>query len=237
MKKIAAALLIVLLFLASCSDKSAKSYTESDTFAPQASKAPAETVKESVIEDEKNTAGDDMEKQYPDIGIYIDETGNDDYVLCEKLEKQWISGKDIACFAAIPSLEKTLSGGSYKNIWLNERESNFKEPFKIGYTLDYTLKNGENNTVNIKAPSDAEGDFTKFLEVYLYDDIHKEDGVWYSHLLENEMNDETVITSFKLTAGTDIEEVLSASLTVFSYGEDGARGSGFTVEIVNTENK
>ncbi len=53
--------------------------------------------------------------------------------------------------------------------------------------------------MTIRSPKDIV--HTEYLEVYLYDSIHHKPGEWYSHLLENQMKEETLITSFKLTPG------------------------------------
>ena len=55
--------------------------------------------------------------------------------------------------------------------------------------------------------------------MYLYDDINNNG--YYSHLTEEDINDNTIISSIKLTAGTYYEKITSnIKLTVFTYDED-----------------
>ena len=68
-------------------------------------------------------------------------------------------------------------------------------------------------------PSDS-ADFFEYLEIYMYDDIHVTPGVWYTHLEDSDMDDETIISSIKLTSGSKIAEVGDIILTAFIY--DGA---------------
>jgi len=72
--------------------------------------------------------------------------------------------------------------------------------------------------MTIRSPKDIV--HTEYLEVYLYDSIHHKPGEWYSHLLENQMKDETLITSFKLTPGKEISQVESITLKNFVYKDD-----------------
>ena len=59
------------------------------------------------------------------------------------------------------------------------------------------------------------------MPIYLYDDIHQEDGAWYSHVTEEEFNENTILTSIKLTGSTLTNDINSdITLTVFTYDED-----------------
>ena len=91
--------------------------------------------------------------------------------------------------------------------------------YKIGYQINFETKNQVINKT-ILSPKDTE-DFYEFLEVYLYDDYHRNKGEWYSHTTESEYNDETILTSIKLTSGKLVDEIISdIHLTVFTYDED-----------------
>jgi hypothetical protein len=54
----------------------------------------------------------------------------------------------------------------------------------------------------------------------MYDDVHVTPGVWYTHLEDKDMKDETVITSIKLTSGSKIKQVGDIALTAFIYNGD-----------------
>lgn len=167
------------------------------------------------------------------VNLYLDTKGNDHYKLCTSHVSDWISKKDIACFAAIIS-DKPELRGLYKDIWKAERGMyDAGELFRIGYILKFSLEDGREYSITIRSPKDAEADFNTYLEVYLYDDIHQADGQWYSHILEPEITDKTVLTSFKLTAGENIDSVKEISLSVFLYsGEEYFDGTDYIGEHI-----
>ena len=98
---------------------------------------------------------------------------------------------------------------------------------KIGYEVKVTLKTGDELICTVKKPSDTGSIFT-YVELYLYDDVHQPDGAWYSHLLDEQVTDETLMTSIKVTTGEKIDEVQSIYLTVFTYesNSDFDKGTG-----------
>ena len=59
--------------------------------------------------------------------------------------------------------------------------------------------------------------YSKYFYIYFYDDVNAPNG-FYSHL-EN-VNDNTLMTSVKLYAVDEIDEVESITLTAFTYDED-----------------
>jgi len=67
--------------------------------------------------------------------------------------------------------------------------------------------------MTVTSPKDVE--HTEYLEAWLYDDIHQTPGQRYSHLDEDDMKDETLMTSVKLTCGRKIADVEEISLTAF----------------------
>ena len=84
------------------------------------------------------------------------------------------------------------------------------------------MKSSEVVTLTIRSPKDApknpEAYFYQYIEVYLYDGINLKG--WYSHLVESKMKKNTLMTYIKLTAGSKISEVESASLTAFVFKDD-----------------
>lgn len=109
-----------------------------------------------------------------------------------------------------PSLE-----GEQVNLWnqYNEKDSNYK----IGYIIEYKIDDREVRQV-ILSPHDTEAIFND-IQVYLYDDIHQDKKV-YSHVTNDDYNEDTVFTSIKLTASTNIDKVSSPiTLKVFVYDD------------------
>ena len=61
--------------------------------------------------------------------------------------------------------------------------------------------------------------FDPYLYVYLYDDINQQDGAWYSHVEESQVNENTIFSSIKLYQVTD-NFSSPIKLTVFTYKSD-----------------
>lgn len=167
------------------------------------------------------------------IGFYDDLEENGNYTRLSQWNEPWVKGKDIGVFDIIPSEKATLQGRSYKKLWKQEAEKNFASKLPVPFfELYYLLDDGTEKTVKIADYSDAQGVTDEgYLEVYLYDDIHQEDGAWYYHLTQSTTSEQTVISSFKLTAGADIHKVLEVKLTV--YTDDGDRA---VIDINNGDN-
>lgn len=87
--------------------------------------------------------------------------------------------------------------------------------YKIGYNIGYTLKDGTSNNSTFLEPDIFR--YSKYFYIYFYDDVNAPNG-FYSHL-EN-VNDNTLMTSVKLYAVDEIDEVESITLTAFTYDED-----------------
>lgn len=109
---------------------------------------------------------------------------------------------------------------------------------KIGYLLEYTTPEGNLSNLILR-PSDISDKYWDFIEVYIYDDVNQDVTAWHSHLLDEEINDETLVTSFKITAGERISEVSDMRLTAFLYSPDKAdeidsayiQRHGYTVNV------
>lgn len=129
----------------------------------------------------------------------------------------WQYHQDISSFEVFYTNESSITGNYFQDTFKSYFD-NYEniENYKIGYIISFITNNGEINKM-ILSPKDTE-EFFDYLEVYLYDDYHREKGVWYSHTTKEEYNDETLLTSIKLTAGKNIKEIISdISLTAFTY--------------------
>ena len=151
------------------------------------------------------------------VGLYDDLTESGTYTRLDKWESPWVSGQDIAVFDVIPSRESVIDGGAYRAMWLAESEKvSPGVPVTAHLLLEYSTTDGVHHSVALDTWRDAESAAEPgYLEVYLYDDIHQEEGTWYSHLTEDTTNAETVVSSVKLTAGSLIGEVTSIRLTAY----------------------
>ena len=156
------------------------------------------------------------------VGIYIPaEDGMSSRVRLAEFSSVRTAKKDIDCFEIMAATEDKLTGSSFRAIWQQTwGQHTDNEGAKIGFWIDFSLPKGMRVHRQILKPSDAKA-FYDYLEVYLYDDVHQTPGVWYTHLEDKDMKEETVITSIKLTAGSKIADVGDITLTAFIYqGEE-----------------
>ena len=126
----------------------------------------------------------------------------------------WKKGKDIGSFEVIASDEAMLDGSFFGDIfgaaWKQFPDA---DACKIGYALRYTLDDGTEIRYSMLAPKHIE--HTEYIEVWLYDDYHREPHQFYSHLKDSQMKGDTLITSIKLTAGKQIDRVTDIWLQAF----------------------
>lgn len=174
------------------------------------------------------------------LGLYIAENG--ERIFVDKFSSKWIVGKDIDCFEVLASNEKSFSG-KFDKLWQTAWESfsNTKN-VKVGYKLDIHLLSDENSSdkissnkiisFDVKSPKDVLP-YREYIEVYLYDDIHVSG--WYSHLEEDDMNDETIMTSVKLTATEKQSEISKIHLAAYFYTTDMPQRSiaSYAIDVIN----
>ena len=126
----------------------------------------------------------------------------------------WKKGKDIGSFEVIASDEELLGGDFFGDIfgkaWKAFPDA---DSCKIGYTLRYTLDDGNEIKFTMLSPKHIE--HTEYIECWLYDDYHREPHKFYSHLKPSKMKSNTLITSIKLTAGKQIAHVTDIWLSAF----------------------
>ena len=84
----------------------------------------------------------------------------------------------------------------------------------------YTLNDGTIISQNILGPSTTQTNYD-YIETYLYDAYKHRNDSFYSHIEEKDYNENTLITSIKLTAGSKFNDIKSKIiLTVFTYDDD-----------------
>ena len=149
------------------------------------------------------------------IGLY--ERNGSTLKLLSEYNSKIETKKDIKTFQAFPSndLEINHSGEKYANYYYKVwNDVNPEKKYKVGFNLSYTLVDGTSISQNILNPSTTQTN-------YLYDAYKHRNDSFYSHIEEYEYNDETLITSIKLTAGSKFNDIKSKiTLTVFTYDED-----------------
>ena len=136
----------------------------------------------------------------------------------------WVRGTDISSFEVFAT---DVDSFNFQTAYFDDAFLGYwdtfegKENCRIGYTVDFELKNGEHIHKTLRKAGD-ELEYRDYLENYLYDDVHQVKGAWYSHLLPEEMKDDTLMTSIKFTPGEKIDEVGDTiTATAFVYNSDG----------------
>lgn len=131
--------------------------------------------------------------------------------------------KDITTFQVFFSNDEQVvfSNQKFGEYFYNTfNEINPEKKYKVGFNLSYDLVDGTHISQNIFNPSTTQTNYD-YIEVYLYDSYKHRNDSFYSHIEEYEYNDETMITSIKLTAGSKFNDIKSKiTLTVFTYDED-----------------
>ncbi len=153
------------------------------------------------------------------LGLYKNYRNGSNRKLITEYSAPWKYHTDISSFEVYYTEDSEISSGNqiktfdlYKNNYENI------DNYKIGYILNFKV-NDKNINKTIIRPKDTE-EFYDYLEIYLYDDYHRTGG-WYSHTTDEEFNDNTLLTSIKLTAGKKVEEIASdISVTAFTYDND-----------------
>ena len=176
---------------------------------------------EKIIEEETEEELLYVDNNNTPIGLY-ERNGSNLKLLSEFNTKVQIK-KDIKTFQAFPSRELQInySGKKYADFYYeNWNAVNPDNKYKVGFNLSYTLNDGTVVSQNILGPSTTQTNYD-YIETYLYDAYKHRNDSFYSHIEEREYNDETLITSIKLTAGSKFNNIKSKiTLTVFTYDED-----------------
>lgn len=150
------------------------------------------------------------------LGLYLN--NNNSRELVTTLTRNITIYQDIVSLEVFYSNDLVLAGNQ-KTLW-NEYYSKYQDidKYKVGFTIEFMVGE-EKITKTVLNPLDTESIFN-YIQIYLYDDINQTSS-WYSHVTKDEVTDETIFTSIKLTASTDIDKITSdITLTVFTYDED-----------------
>jgi len=125
---------------------------------------------------------------------------------------------DVGVFQIYPSNDDSISlndtfGGSFHNKW---QELNPNNNIKIGFNIKFSTSN-ETISYNIFNPSNT-FDKWEYIMNYLYDDYANLGKSFYSHIENNEYNENTLFTAFKMQVNDKFVDITSPiELTVFTY--------------------
>ena len=155
------------------------------------------------------------------ISLYVDNTSGGLDKVDGEFKDKWRTKRDIVVFGSVFCEDDEIASDYFQNIWKNnaQKYDNY-EMYKTGWHVRFSLLNGTEFDQMIFTPSDVD-DFYDYLELYLYDSANQPIGTWYSHLTDNQMTENTVMTSLKLTAGSKWEEIDGEiTVTVFTYNDE-----------------
>ena len=147
------------------------------------------------------------------VGLYVNQ--NNKRYLTNEYKSSFPKYQDIVSLEVYYTNDNAIEGNQ-KNIW-DHYYGTYQniENYKIGYHINFKTNEIEVNKT-ILSPKDIES-FFDYIQIYLYDDIHQE-GTWYDHIKEEEVTEETLYTSIKLTGSTKINEIISPiTITAFTY--------------------
>ena len=172
------------------------------------------------IDDENDYIDETTIEQYIDdnpikLGLFL---YDNNYSNKERLEDTYytnfVNGVDIGSFEVFLTEDKIINGNNFKNTW-NKYYNNYEniDSYKVGFNIKFVLDDGTNYSANFLEPDIFK--FSEYFYVYLYDDIHQEDGAFYSHL--ESMEEDTLVTSIKIYAVDGIDRVDSFILSAFTY--------------------
>ncbi len=200
--------------------------------AAAAAEAEAQAAREAAEEAARIAAEEEAKARIREIqgvrciSLYRNDRSIGQRVRMSEFTSAWVKGQDILSLEAYATDEESfpLSVGAgqalmdkwngYWNAWEGS------ENCKIGFIVDFTLQDGTSIHQVIRKPEDVLG-YRPYLENYLYDDVHQVPGAWYSHLETTDVDEETVITSIKFTAGQEYEQIQgNIVVTVFVYNSD-----------------
>ncbi len=129
----------------------------------------------------------------------------------------WIYYNDILLFTNFPTNPDSIAYSEFRDVFRNGWNAYADAAAsKIGYEVKLTMNDGTQRIATLLKPSDTQSIFD-YVEVYLYDDVNRAYGEWYSHLEDAAMNENTFISGIKLTTGKWIDLVGYVDLTMFTY--------------------
>lgn len=125
---------------------------------------------------------------------------------------------DVAYFGIFPFDTPTHPdvdyGGEYMRLWRDAGLSGYK----IG--LEFEIRLYDKTTERFTVLS-AEDTFAceEYLEIYLYDDVSNATKWWYSHITPETTNENTMITTFKITLRDGCYRVREIAVSAFVYND------------------
>ena len=182
---------------------------------------PKESITDNKEEQIKEIKPEYIDNNPINIGIYMYYNSYTNRKRLTEYQTTWTLNVDLCSLEIFYTNENEIPGTNIKSLW-NDYKNKYEniDNYKIGYNIIFDTKNKGQINKNILTPNDT-WEIYDYLQIYLYDDIHQEDGAWYSHITNEEYNNNTILSSIKLTGSTLTDEITSdIKLTAFTYDED-----------------
>ena len=132
------------------------------------------------------------------------------------INKELVIEDDIGLFQIFPSQEEQIPITNFAEDYFKQWQVYNKNNLKVGFNIKFKI-NGQEISYNILSPSNTM-DKWEHLMTYLYDDYANRNKSFYSHIENNEYNENTLFTAIKLQSSYSCSEITSnIYLTVFTY--------------------
>ena len=135
------------------------------------------------------------------------------------ITKKTVIEELLGTFQVFPSNQDVVSlnngfADDYYNEWIKyKKDTNLK----LGFNIKFHLVTGEDVSYNILSPNDCMNRWEHLMN-YLYDDYANKGKAFYSHIENNEYNENTLFTAIKVQCSYQVAEIDSKILlTVFTY--------------------
>ena len=138
------------------------------------------------------------------------------------ITKKTVIEEDLGIFQVYPSNDDTITlnngfADSYHDKWLEYKKD---MNLKVGFNIKFHLNSGEDVSFNILSPNDCMNRWEHVM-TYLYDDYQNRGKGFYSHIENNEYNENSLFTAIKIQSSYQVGEIDSKILlTVFTYDSD-----------------
>ena len=240
--KVLSLVIAAALLLASCGIRRTGEGKTNDVETKEQTAAASEAAVEETEGAESESEIIKKPENAAPAGLYnmTSSDASETYELVSTFKDDMSKGRDLCVLGGFPSRETTLTGADMGEIWnACVRDNSLSDTLRPGYLLEFDTPEGKCEKLILR-PSDVTEDHWEYIETYIYDDIHQTPGAWYSHLLDNEFTDDTIVTSVKITAGEKIGKVENLKLTIFMYDVserssvdvEYAKANGYTAEII-----
>lgn len=179
----------------------------------------AERIKEHEKEEMQSFLDENVLDNTIPIGFYTIQNGK--LVLTSEWKCNWSRDSIFGLFYTLASNEEVISFSNYKTTFNDYWSKYNTDGYKIGYNIKFSLDTGEVINQRILEPQDTI-DLFKHIQFYLYDDVTYMPGRIYYHMRQEEITEDTMLTSVKLVGYKETKGVNGPiELTVFTYnGEE-----------------